>query len=81
MEERRRADGPGIRLLRLWLAAAPIAMLGLAALFAFLAMSDENWGMLAAMVVLALLAVGLFVVQWRVVRRYIEVNRTGKSGG
>ncbi len=69
MEEGRRVDGPGMRLMRLWLASAPLAMLGLALLFAVLAVGDQSWGLLAAMVVLPLLAIGLFVLQWRLLRR------------
>ena len=70
-----------MRLMRLWLAAAPLAMLGLAALFAVLAAGDENWGLLAAMVVLALAAVALFAVQAWVVRKYVETGRTRGTGG
>ena len=58
-----------MRLLRLWLGGAPLAMLALAVLFGVLAVGEEEWGLLAAMVVLALTAVGLFVVQWRLLRR------------
>ena len=69
MEERTRVEGPAARLLRLWLWGAPLAMLALAVLFGVLAVGEEEWGLLAAMVVLALTAVGLFVVQWRLLRR------------
>ncbi len=55
--------------MRLWLWSAPLAMLGLAVLFAVLAVDEESWGLLAAMVLLALVAVGLFAVQWRLLRR------------
>ena len=68
VEERSREEGPGMRLMRLWLWTAPLAMLALAALFGWLAVDGEEWGLLAAMVVLALVAVGLFVVQWRLLR-------------
>ncbi len=61
---------PGVRLLVLWLAGAPLAMLGLAVFFAVLAAGDENWGLLAAMVVLGLVAVALFVAQRRLLSRY-----------
>ena len=60
-----REDGPGTRLMRLWLWTAPLAMLALAALFGWLAVDGEEWGLLAAMVVLAVVAVGLFALQWR----------------
>ncbi len=58
-----------MRLMRLWLWSAPLAMLALAVLFAVLAVGEEKWGLLAAMVLLAAVAVGLFVVQWRLLRR------------
>ncbi len=69
MEQGTGVEGPAARLLRLWLWGAPLAMLALAVLFGVLAVGDEEWGLLAAMVVLALTAVGLFVVQWRLLRR------------
>ena len=69
MEQRTGANGAAARLLRLWLWGAPLAMLALAVLFGVLAVGEEKWGLLAAMVVLALTAVGLFVVQWRLLRR------------
>ena len=69
MEQGTGVEGPATRLLRLWLWGAPLAMLALAMLFGVLAVGDEEWGLLAAMVVLALTAVGLFVVQWRLLRR------------
>jgi predicted lysophospholipase L1 biosynthesis ABC-type transport system permease subunit len=68
--EEGRGETPGLRLMRLWLWTAPLAMLALAALFGWLAVDGEEWGLLAAMVVLALVAVGLFVVQWRLLRVY-----------
>ena len=69
MEDRTRVEGPAGRLLRLWLWGAPLAMLALAVLFGVLAVGEEEWGLLAAMVVLALTAVGLFLVQWRLLKR------------
>ncbi len=75
MEERTRADGPGMRLLRLWLWLAPLSMLALAALFGVLAVAQGKWGLLAAMVMLALVAAGLFVVQWRLLRRLRGTGR------
>ena len=62
-------DGPGMRLMRLWLWVAPLSMLALAALFGALAVTEGEWGLLAAMVLLALVAAGLFVVQWRLLKR------------
>jgi len=69
MEQGTRVEGPAARLLRLWLWAAPLAMLALAILFGVLTVREEKWGLLAAMVVLALTAVGLWLVQWRLLRR------------
>ncbi len=69
MRPETKGEGPGMRLMRLWLWATPLGMLGLAVLFGVLAVDEEKWGLLAAMVVLALTSVGLFVVQWRLLRR------------
>ncbi len=69
MERRAGRDGPGMRLMRLWLWTAPLAMLALAVMFGVIAVDEERWGLLAAMGPLALVAVGLFVVQWRLLRR------------
>jgi len=63
-----------MRLMRLWMWSAPLAMLALAVLFAVLAVGDERWGLLAAMVLLALVAIGLFVLQWRLLRRRIRIQ-------
>ena len=49
-------------------------MLALAVLFGVLAVGEEKWGLLAAMVVLGLVAVGLFVVQWRLLKRISAGN-------
>jgi len=57
-----------MRLMRLWLWTAPLAMLALAALFGWLAVDEGRWGLLAVMALLAAVAVGLFVVQWRLLR-------------
>ena len=67
-----------MRLMRLWLWTAPLGMLALAALFGWLAVDEGKWGLLVAMVVLALVAVGLFVLQWRLLRPY---GRNAKPGG
>ena len=69
MEQGTGVEGPAARLLRLWLWGAPLAMLAVAVLFGVLAVGEEEWGLLTAMVVLALMSVGLFVVQWRLLRR------------
>ncbi len=67
-------DGPVARLLRLWLWVAPLGMLALAALMGVLAVREEKWGLLAAMVVLALVAVGLWLVQWRLLKRIANLH-------
>jgi hypothetical protein len=64
-----------MRLLRLWLWGAPLVMLALAVLFGVLAVGEGEWGLLAAMIVLALTAVGLFVVQWRLLRRISAASK------
>jgi membrane protein YdbS with pleckstrin-like domain len=74
MEQRTEAGGPGMRLMRLWLWVAPLSMLALAVLFGVLAVAEGKWGLLAAMVLLALVAVGLFVVQWRLLKRLREME-------
>ncbi len=74
MERPAGSDGPGMRLMRLWLWAAPLGMLALAVLFGVLAVGEGKWGLLAAMVLLALVAIGLFVVQWRLLKRLREME-------
>lgn len=69
------SDGPGMRLMRLWLWAAPLGMLALATLFGVLAVAEGRWGLVAAMVLLALVAIGLFMVQWRLLKRLREMDR------
>ncbi len=80
MERRAESDGPGMRLLRLWLWAAPLSMLALAALFGGLAVAQGKWGLLAAMVLLALVSVGLFVVQWRLLKSVSSPDRADEGG-
>ncbi|MFB3093517.1 MAG: hypothetical protein ACE1ZN_03820 [Dehalococcoidia bacterium] len=74
MERRAGNDGPGMRLIRLWLWVAPLSMLALATLFGVLAVAEGKWGLLAAMVLLALVAVGLWLVQWRLLKRLREME-------
>ena len=62
-------DRPAMRLIRLWLWTAPLGMLAMATLFGVLAAAEGKWGLVAAMVLLALVAMGLFVVQWRLFKR------------
>ena len=81
MEEGRSADGPAMRLVRLWLWTAPLAMLALAALFGWLAVDEGKWGLLAAMVLLAAAAVGLFVLQWRLLRGLAAAEGQGGNDG
>ena len=75
MEQPAGNDGPGMRLIRLWLWVAPLSMLALATLFGVLAVAEGKWGLVAAMVPLALVAIGLFVVQWRLLKRLREMDR------
>ena len=70
-----------MRLMRLWLWTAPLGMLALAALFGWLAVDEGKWGLLVAMVLLALVAVGLFVAQWRLLRTYAEAKGQGGDDG
>ena len=63
-----------MRLMRLWLWVAPLSMLALAVLFGVLAVAEGKWGLLAAMVPLALVAVGLWLVQWRLLKRLREME-------
>ena len=81
MERRAGNDGPGMRLMRLWLWVAPLSMLALAVLFGVLAVAEGKWGLLAAMVLLALVAVGLFVVQWRLLKRLREMEDSDDGEG
>jgi len=76
-----RQEGPGLRLMRLWLWTAPLAMLALAVLFAVVAVDEGKWGLLVAMVMLAAVAVGLFVVQWRLLRSYGAAEGQGGNDG
>ncbi len=75
VEEGRRVDGPAMRLMRLWLWLAPLGMLALALLFAALAVGDGRWGLLAAMVVLALVAAALLAAHWWLLRRLKRAER------
>ena len=61
-------------MMRLWLWVAPLSMLALATLFGVLAVAEGKWGLLAAMVPLALVAVGLWLVQWRLLKRLREME-------
>ena len=76
-----KSEGPTMRLMRLWLWAAPLGMLALAVLFAVLAVDEENWGLLAAMVVLALVAAALFALQWRLLRRLRSLYTKDQARG
>ena len=67
-------------MLRLWLWLAPLSMLALAALFGVLAVAQGKWGLLAAMVPLALVAVGLFVAQWRLLKSVSSPDRADEGG-
>ncbi|HXG35813.1 MAG TPA: hypothetical protein VNL15_02475 [Dehalococcoidia bacterium] len=63
---------PTMRLLLLWLTLTPLLLLALAVLFAVIAVGDENWALLGAMVALMPLAVALFFGQRRIVGQYLK---------
>ena len=52
----------GMFVLRLWMWAVPVLMLVAALLFGAIAAADGRWGLLVVMIVMGLMAVGLFVV-------------------
>ncbi|MEE8370358.1 MAG: hypothetical protein V3S00_06290 [Dehalococcoidia bacterium] len=81
MRQDTKADGPGMRLMRLWLWAAPLGMLALAVLFSLIAIDEGKWGLLAAMVILALTALGLFLLQWRLLRRLGPADSNKQARG
>lgn len=60
-------------VLRLWMWAVPLVMLAVSILFAAIAASDGNWGLLALMIFMALIAIGLFTLHWWL------MYRVGKS--
>ena len=74
-------EGPGMRLMRLWLWTTPLGMLALAVLFAVLAVDEENWGLLAAMVILAVVAAALFALQWRLLRQLRSLATKDQARG
>lgn len=61
-----------MRLLVLWLTVMPIGMLAIAILFAVIAINRESWAMLGIMIVMAVMAVVLFVTQRRLINRYLS---------
>jgi heme/copper-type cytochrome/quinol oxidase subunit 2 len=60
----------GMFVLRLWMWAVPILMLTAALFFGAIAAADERWGLLIVMIVMGLLALGLFVFHWWVLYRF-----------
>jgi hypothetical protein len=56
-------------------------MLALAVLFGLIAVDDKKWGLLAAMVVLALTALALFLLQWRLLRRLNSADSNDQTRG
>ena len=68
-DEKDQLNTPFMRLLRLWLWSAPLIMLAIAIAFAVVAINDQRWGLLAAMLAVTLVALGLFLVQWWMMRR------------
>ena len=63
-------NGLTMLLLRVWLWAVPIAMLGAAVVFGGIAASDGRWGLTGAMFVLGLVAIGLMVVHYWLLYRF-----------
>jgi hypothetical protein len=73
-QRRRGTVGPqqsfGMFVLRVWMWAVPILMLAVAIVFGAIAAADGRWGLLAVMLVMGLLAIGLFVFHWWVLYRF-----------
>ena len=63
-------DSVTMRLMRVWLWGVPVLMLAGAVTFGAIAAADERWGLLAVMVVMGVLAVGLFAFHWWLVHRF-----------
>ena len=57
-------EGFGMFVLRLWMWAVPIFMLAASILFAAIAATGGNWGLLVLMLFMALIAIGLFALHW-----------------
>lgn len=57
-------DGFGMFVLRLWMWAVPVVMLAVSILFAAIAASDADWGLLVLMIFMALISIGLFTLHW-----------------
>ena len=61
-------------VLRLWMWAVPVVMLGVSLLFAVIAAANGSWGLLMLMLFMALIAIGLFTLHWWL------MYRMGRSG-
>ena len=64
MAQSGKPEGFGMFVLRLWMWAVPVIMLGLSLLFAAIAATNGSWGLLVLMIFMALMAVGLFTLHW-----------------
>ena len=62
-------------VLRLWMWAVPVVMLAVSILFAVIAASDGNWGLLVLMIFMALIAIGLFTLHWWLMYRIGKSER------
>ena len=73
-QRRRGTVGPqqsfGMFVLRVWMWAVPILMLAVAIVFGAIAAADGRLGLLAVMLVMGLMAIGLFVFHWWVLYRF-----------
>jgi len=56
--------------LRAWMWIAPVAMLVVSGVFAVLSALDGNWGLMAVMVVIGVVAVGMLVLHWWLLYRF-----------
>ena len=63
-------EGFGIFVLRLWMWAVPVVMFAASVVFGAIAVSDNDWGLVAVMAVMGLTAIALFVFHWWVLYRF-----------
>jgi hypothetical protein len=63
-------EGLGMFVLRLWMWAVPVLMFAASVVFAVIAASNNDWGLIAVMAVIGLTAIALFVFHWWVLFRF-----------
>jgi hypothetical protein len=63
-------DSFGMFALRLWMWAVPVLMFAASVVFGAIAVSDNDWGLVAVMTVTGLTAIALFVFHWWVLYRF-----------